>query len=92
MKEALTEVAKRGQLHACVIGRRPLAKPVRPPKIAAWFAAIMPNLVAVTWVGRDNYETIGKKATGGRVALPAFESFLNAAKPPLMAFPPQPES
>ena len=35
MKEALTEVAKGGQLHACVIDRRPLAeKPVRPTEIA----------------------------------------------------------
>ncbi len=40
--------------------------------IDAWFCGYSPEIEVVSWVGRDNNRPIGKGATGGAVAAPAF--------------------
>ncbi len=42
----------------------------------AWFAGITPELTVVVWVGYPDNRTLGSGGTGGKVALPVFESFL----------------
>jgi penicillin-binding protein 1A len=41
-----------------------------------WFVGFTPDLVAGVFVGYDKPRTLGKKETGGSVALPAFISFM----------------
>ncbi len=58
----------------------------------AWFAGFTPDLVAVVWVGFDDYKSLGKKESGGRSALPVWTSFMKAALEgkPEKDFPPPP--
>ncbi len=59
--------------------------------IDAWFAGYNANLVAVTWVGNDQLETLGEKETGARAALPIWMDFMAAALHGMpLAPPPQP--
>lgn len=41
----------------------------------AWFMGIMPNLITGSWVGFDDFRTIGRLETGARTALPAWISY-----------------
>jgi len=45
----------------------------------AWFVGFTSNLVACTWVGLDNYKTLGALETGARAASPIWVSFMNSA-------------
>lgn len=47
----------------------------------AWFVGYTADLLAVTWVGRDNFKSIGHNATGGQVALPIWLDFMQHAHP-----------
>lgn len=40
--------------------------------IDAWFCGYSPTIEAISWVGRDDNKPIGKGATGGVMAAPAF--------------------
>jgi len=40
--------------------------------IDAWFCGYSPTIETIVWFGRDNNKPIGKRATGGAVAAPAF--------------------
>jgi penicillin-binding protein 1A len=42
----------------------------------AWFAGFHPTLVAVTWVGYDNPQSLGEKETGGGAALPIWMDYM----------------
>lgn len=44
-----------------------------------WFIGFSPDLVAGVYIGFDKPRTLGKKETGGSVALPAFISFMKQA-------------
>lgn len=44
-----------------------------------WFVGFSPDLVAGVFVGYDSPRTLGKKETGGSVALPAFIDFMKNA-------------
>jgi penicillin-binding protein 1A len=44
-----------------------------------WFIGFSPDLVAGVFIGYDKPQTLGKKETGGSVALPAFISFMQQA-------------
>ena len=41
----------------------------------AWFCGFTPNSETIIWFGNDNYTTLGKWMTGGRVSAPAFKHF-----------------
>jgi penicillin-binding protein 1A len=45
----------------------------------AWFSGFNQGLVAVTWVGFDSSDPLGKGETGGRAALPAWISYMGEA-------------
>jgi membrane carboxypeptidase/penicillin-binding protein len=50
----------------------------------AWFVGFTPNLVTGIWIGYDKPRLGGKGFTGGAVAAPIWESFMNkvvAARP-----------
>ena len=41
----------------------------------AWFNGFTPNTETIIWFGNDNYTTLGKNMSGGRVCAPAFKHF-----------------
>ena len=43
--------------------------------VDAWFCGYSPTVTTIVWYGRDNNRPIGKHATGGSVAAPAFADF-----------------
>ena len=45
----------------------------------AWFCGLVPSLVAVAWVGFDDYKTLGRNEVGGRAALPMWIKFMRTA-------------
>ncbi|MEN8107982.1 MAG: penicillin-binding protein 1A [Pseudomonadota bacterium] len=45
----------------------------------AWFCGYNPALVAVAWVGFDKLDTLGRRETGGRAALPMWMSYMGSA-------------
>jgi penicillin-binding protein 1A len=40
--------------------------------VDAWFCGYSPSIEVISWVGRDDNKPIGKGATGGAMAAPAF--------------------
>ena len=44
----------------------------------AWFNGFTPNTETIIWFGNDNYTTLGKNMSGGRVCAPAFKHFYKA--------------
>jgi penicillin-binding protein 1A len=47
--------------------------------VDAWFAGFQPSLVAVVWVGHDIPRTLGTRAFGSTLALPAWLDFMAVA-------------
>jgi penicillin-binding protein 1A len=45
----------------------------------AWFAGFHPRLVAVVWLGYDTPRSLGSRASGGSLALPAWIQFMGTA-------------
>ncbi len=45
----------------------------------AWFNGYSPALVAISWMGFDSFKTLGKKETGGELALPMWMEFMQKA-------------
>jgi penicillin-binding protein 1A len=43
--------------------------------VDAWFCGYSPTIETIVWFGRDNNKPIGKKATGGALAAPAFSYY-----------------
>jgi penicillin-binding protein 1A len=47
--------------------------------VDAWFAGYQPSLVAVVWVGHDTPRSLGSRASGSALALPAWIEFMATA-------------
>ncbi|OYU46578.1 MAG: penicillin-binding protein [Burkholderiales bacterium PBB4] len=47
--------------------------------VDAWFAGFQPGLVAVVWVGHDTPRSLGSRASGSALALPAWIEFMAIA-------------
>lgn len=47
--------------------------------IDAWFCGFQKDLVAVAWIGYDEPQSLGTNETGGRIALPIWMQYMNAA-------------
>lgn len=47
--------------------------------VDAWFAGYQPSLVAVAWVGYDTPRSLGSRASGSALALPAWIEFMATA-------------
>ena len=45
----------------------------------AWFAGFTPRLVATAWVGFDQYQTLGRRESGSKAALPMWIDFMSDA-------------
>jgi 1A family penicillin-binding protein len=48
----------------------------------AWFVGFTPDLVGVVWIGHDEPRSLGKDATGGRLAAPVWGRFMARAGRP----------
>jgi penicillin-binding protein 1A len=46
----------------------------------AWFIGFSPEIVAGVWMGHDQPKPLGRKATGGRAALPIWIRFMQTAQ------------
>ncbi|AFY88462.1 transglycosylase domain-containing protein [Chroococcidiopsis thermalis] len=44
-----------------------------------WFVGFVPQLATAVWVGNDNYQPVGKGATGGVFVAPIWRSFMSQA-------------
>lgn len=44
----------------------------------AWFVGLVPERVAVAWLGFDDNRTLGRKETGGQAAVPIVKEYLEA--------------
>jgi penicillin-binding protein 1A len=47
--------------------------------VDAWFAGYQPGLVAVVWVGYDTPRSLGSRASGSALALPAWIDYMSTA-------------
>ena len=74
MTDVLKDVVKRGTgKNARVKGIELAGKTGTTNKnIDAWFCGYSPTIEVISWMGRDNNRPIGKGATGGAMAAPAF--------------------
>ena len=82
LQSILRDVVRRGTgRKALVLGRSDLAGKTGTTNNQrdAWFCGFVPSLVAVAWVGFDDYEPLGRHEVGGRAALPMWVKFMRTA-------------
>jgi membrane peptidoglycan carboxypeptidase len=74
MTDMLKDVIKRGTgKNARVKGIELAGKTgTTNDNVDAWFCGYSPTIETIVWFGRDNNRRIGRKATGGSLAAPAF--------------------
>ena len=74
MTDILKDVVKRGTgRNAQVKGIELAGKTGTTNRnVDAWFCGYSPTIEAIVWFGRDNNKPIGRRATGGAIAAPAF--------------------
>ncbi len=79
MVNMMQDVVKHGTaMRAMELGRQDLAGKTGTTTDSkdAWFAGFHPTLVAVTWIGYDNPQSLGEKETGGGAALPIWMGYM----------------
>ncbi len=74
MTDILKDVVKRGTGRNAQVKGLELAGKTGTTNngVDAWFCGYSPTIEAIVWFGRDNNKPIGKRATGGALAAPAF--------------------
>jgi penicillin-binding protein 1A len=74
MTDVLKDVVKRGTGKVARVEGIELAGKTGTTNknIDAWFCGYSPTIEVISWMGRDNNRPIGKGATGGAMAAPAF--------------------
>ena len=77
MTDILKDVVKRGTgRNARVKGIELAGKTGTTNKnVDAWFCGYSPTIETIVWFGRDNNKPIGRGATGGAIAAPAFAAY-----------------
>jgi len=79
MVNMMQDVVRHGTaIRAMELGRQDLAGKTgtTSDSMDAWFAGFHPTLVAVTWIGYDNPQSLGERETGGGAALPIWMSYM----------------
>ncbi len=82
MYSMMQDVVRRGTgWRARALGRQDLAGKTGTTNDQrdAWFNGYNQHIVAIAWVGFDDNQTLGRRETGGRVALPAWMEFMKTA-------------
>lgn len=82
MNSMMRDVITRGTARrARVLGRKDLAGKTGTTNEQrdAWFNGFNRSLVAITWVGFDSSEPLGRGEVGGRAALPAWIAYMQEA-------------
>lgn len=82
MTSMMRDVVKRGTaIKAKSLGRNDLAGKTGTTnnQIDAWFAGYNPRQVAVSWIGYDQPQSLGKDETGGKAALPIWIRYMATA-------------
>ncbi|GAB4174385.1 MAG: penicillin-binding protein 1A [Wenzhouxiangellaceae bacterium] len=82
MRSMMSDVIRRGTgRRALVLERSDLAGKTGTSNEQrdTWFAGFNPELVTVVWVGRDDFESLGRLEQGGRTALPIWIDFMREA-------------
>lgn len=81
MVSMLEGVVSRGTATRARVLERPVAGKTGTTNksMDAWFVGFTPDLVVGVFVGFDKPKTLGRKETGGSVALPAFIDFMQEA-------------
>ncbi|MEM6818283.1 MAG: penicillin-binding protein 1A [Pseudomonadota bacterium] len=82
IQDMMRDVIRRGTgRRARALGRNDLAGKTGTSNDQrdAWFGGFNPDLVAVTWVGFDTDEPLGRGEEGGRTALPIWVHFMRDA-------------
>jgi penicillin-binding protein 1A len=82
MNSMLRDVVQYGTARAArALGRRDIAGKTGTTNDQrdAWFNGFNHHMVAITWIGFDDVEPLGRGEVGGRAALPAWIDFMQAA-------------
>ncbi len=82
MRSMMREVVERGTaVRAKALGRNDLGGKTGTTndQIDAWFSGFNDQVVTTAWVGFDNYQTLGRRETGGRAALPMWINYMGSA-------------
>ncbi len=81
MTSLMRDVVRMGTAaRAMKLGRNDLAGKTGTTNdfVDAWFCGFNAGLVAVSWLGFDTPQTLGRNETGGRVALPIWMDYMGA--------------
>ncbi len=82
MRSMMQEVVRRGTaVRAKALGRGDIGGKTGTTndQIDAWFSGFNDQLVTTGWVGFDNQQTLGRRETGGRAALPMWVEYMRVA-------------
>jgi len=81
MTTMLESVVQHGTGRAATALGRPLAGKTGTTNESrdTWFIGFSPDLLAGAWVGYDSHESLGKRETGSRAALPIWMEFMRRA-------------
>ncbi len=82
MRSIMREVVSRGTaVRAKALGRNDIGGKTGTTndQIDAWFSGFNDSIVTTGWVGFDNQQTLGRRETGGRAALPMWVEYMRVA-------------
>ena len=82
MRSIMREVVSRGTaVRAKALGRGDIGGKTGTTndQIDAWFSGFNDKVVTTSWVGFDNQQTLGRRETGGRAALPMWVEYMRVA-------------
>lgn len=82
MNSLLRDVVQKGTAaNAKVLGRQDLAGKTGTTNDFrdAWFIGYTAAIAATAWIGKDNFEPLGDRETGGKTALPMWIEFMKTA-------------